>query len=903
MNRTRPRRSRANQTKADAQPQPKPSGQGQRPAQGRRPGQAQRPPQKQQAVTGQRPVQAQRPAQKQQSGQGQRPGQQQREQGQRPGQDWRPGKEQRPPQPKSASKGQRPVQVHRESGGGKAQELPQQKQAPQQPRPGQKQRPQQPNHPQRQQRPHQQQRPQEQAPRQQQPAQVREAKPAVALHWREGLVPLLESSGYQPLDEKALARRLHVGPEENEAFTTFLAEEEKIGRIMQVRHSLYVVPKRLGFTVGRLQMNERGFGFLVPSDPAEADFYIAGEDTANAFHGDVVLARIKEQRGGGRGRRPGQGQRPGQQRDSRLRGEVVKVLQRKRRQIVGTLNRTPMFFYVVPDEARIPYDVSVPAPEGTPPLGQKVVVELKEWPDRRKPPEGVITEVLGAPDAPGVDLISIIRKHDLPTSFPETVEVEAAGIPALIPAEEIARREDFRTIFTMTIDPDDAKDFDDALSYRILPNGDFEIFVHIADVSHYVSTGSALDVEAKVRGNSIYLVDRVISMLPEKLSNGICSLQPNVDRLVKTAIVVLDRQGEVRSFRFAAGIIHSAKRFTYKEAFAQLRKPAITPIAQHLHELNGMAQTLRRRRFAKGALDLDFPEVKVRVNELGIPTHLERTENDISHQLIEEFMLLANEVVALELKRSGRPGIYRIHENPDPDRLQEFRAQAKSMGFACGDLTQRGEIQKLLNQVRDQPGESVVKIGLLKSLKRAMYSPKPLGHYGLAKQNYTHFTSPIRRYSDLVVHRVLFSGGQAAGDLSYDGLSRLALHLSNTERAAADAEMESVKLKKLEYFDRQAHATKRTSFQALIQEVRSSGLVVQLPEFVIQGMVPMSGLQGDLFIFNPQRLELQGQRTRVTLRAGQTLQVEVARVDLGRQQVDFQATKQSLMKLSSTARI
>jgi ribonuclease R len=731
---------------------------------------------------------------------------------------------------------------------------------------------------------------------QHQPASGREHKASASLHWREALVPFLADPNYQPLDEKALARKLRVPPEEAAAFTAFLSEEEKAGRIMQVRHSLYVLPKRLGFCVGRLQMNERGFGFLVPIDPAEPDFYIAGEDTGTAFHGDLVLARLKEQR-------PGRGQRGGRQGDSRLRGEVVKVLQRKRRQLVGTLNKTPMFYYVVPDETRIPHDISVPAPDGTPPLGQKVVVELKEWPDRRKPPEGIITEVLGAPDAPGVDLLSIIRKHDLPTSFPEKVEQEAAGIAALIPAAEIARREDFRKIFTLTIDPDDAKDFDDALSYRILPNGDFEIFTHIADVSHYVFPGSALDVEARARGNSVYLVDRVIPMLPEKLSNGICSLQPQVDRLVKTAVITLDRHGAIKTFRFAAGIIHSAKRFTYQEAFAQLRKPPTTPLARQLHDLNGMAQTLRKRRFAKGALDLDFPEVKVRVDDLGIPTHLEKTENDISHQLIEEFMLLANEVVALELKRRNRPGLYRIHENPDPDRLQEFRAQAKSMGFPCGDLTQRGEIQKLLNRVRNQPGESVVKIGLLKSLKRAMYSPKPLGHYGLAKLNYTHFTSPIRRYSDLVVHRVLFGHGRETADFNYDGLSRLALHLSNTERSAAEAEQESVKLKKLEYFDRQAHATKRTSFQALIQEVRSSGLLVQLPEFVIQGMVPLSGLQGDLFVFNPQRLELHGQRTKIILRAGQSLQVEVAKVDLGRHQVDFQATKQSLLKLLSPIRI
>ncbi len=688
---------------------------------------------------------------------------------------------------------------------------------------------------------------------------------------------------YQPMDERALARKLRVPPEENAAFADFLAGEEQAGRLMQVRHSLYVLPKRLGFCVGHLQMNERGFGFLVPLDKAERDFYIAGEDTGTAFHGDLVLARLKEQRG---------------RRDDRLRGEVVKLLQRKRRQLVGTLRKTPLFHYVLPDESRIPYDISVPPPADPSAVGQKVVVELKDWPDRRKPPEGVVTEVLGAPDAPGVDLISIIRKHDLPTSFPEAVDREAAAISARISPQELARREDFSQLFTLTIDPDDAKDFDDALSYRAHANGDFEIYVHIADVSHYVRPGSALDTEAQARGNSVYLVDRVIPMLPEKLSNGICSLQPNVDRLVKTAIVRLDARGEIRSFRFAEGVIHSRKRFTYQEAFALLRKPPATSLARELHALNTMAQTLRKRRFAKGALDLDFPEVKVRVNELGIPTHLERTENDISHQLIEEFMLLANEVVALELKRRGRPGLYRIHENPDPERLEEFRAQAKSMGFSCGDLTQRGEIQKLLNRVRGQDGESAVKIGLLKSLKRAMYSPKPLGHFGLSKINYTHFTSPIRRYSDLVVHRVLFSAPRGPAEFTYDALARLATHLSTTERSASEAEQESVKLKKLEYFDRQAHATKRTSFHGLILEVRSSGLIVQLPEFLVQGLVRLSALEGDLFVFNPQRLELRGQKSKLVLRAGQSIPVEVAAVDLARHQVDFRVTKTGLQKVS-----
>jgi ribonuclease R len=660
-----------------------------------------------------------------------------------------------------------------------------------------------------------------------------------------------------------------VPPSEKQAFLQFLAEQELSGRTMRDARGRLVSPKKLGYSVGHLQMNERGFGFLVSSDPAEADFYIAGDDTANALHGDLVVARLKPQGG----------------RDGRLRGEVVRLLQRKRRHLVGVLCKTPKFFYVRPDETRIPYDIQVPAPREAAALGQKVVIELGDWSSRGAVPTGKIIEVLGAPDAPGVDLLSIVRKYDLPTSFPEAVEQEAADIPARIAESEIARREDFRGILTLTIDPDDAKDFDDALSYRTHPDGSFDIYIHIADVSHYVRIGTPLDVEARARGNSVYLVDRVIPMLPEKLSNGICSLQPNVDRLVKTAIVTLDPRGEIRNFRFAEGIIHSAKRFTYQEAFALIQQPPVTSLGRDLHALNAMAQVLRKRRFARGALDLDMGEIKVRLDAHGTPVRLEKMENDLSHQLVEEFMLLANEVVALELKRRGRPGLYRIHENPDPGRLAEFRAQAKSMGFPCGDLTQKGEIQKLLERARGQAGEEVIKIGLLKSLKRAMYSPKPLGHFGLSKINYTHFTSPIRRYSDLVVHRVLFDHDRAAG--SYDNLARLALHLSTSERTASEAEQESVKLKKLEYFALQARSDTRATFQALVLEARSSGLLVQLPAFQVQGLIPLAS--GD-FVFNSQRLELHDRGANKTYRAGQTVAVEVAAVDLARNQIDFRLT-------------
>ncbi len=656
-------------------------------------------------------------------------------------------------------------------------------------------------------------------------------------------------------------------PADLTAFHDYLVEQERTGGVMRNPRGALVSAKSLGFSVGHLQMNERGFGFLVASDPAEPDFYIAGDDTANALHGDLVVARLKPAR---------------DRRDHRLRGEVVRLLQRKRKQLVGVLNRNAQFFFVRPDEARIPRDVRVEPPVASPaPLGQKVVVELHEWNSPHAPLQGHILEVLGAPDAPGVDLLSIIHKYDLPTSFPEAVEQQAADIPTRIAESEIARREDFRSIFTFTIDPDDAKDFDDALSYCVLPDGAFEVFVHIADVSYYVTPGTPLDVEARARGNSVYLVDRVIPMLPEKLSNGLCSLQPNVDRLVKTAVVTIDPHGEIRQFRFAEGVIHSAKRFTYQEALALLRQPPASQLGRDVHAMNAMAQTLRKRRFARGALDLEMSEIKVRLDANGVPVRLEKMEYDESHQLIEEFMLLANEVVALEIKRRGRPGMYRIHESPDISRLEEFRAQAKAMGFPCGDLTKKGEIQKLLESARGKPGEEAIKIGLLKSLKRAVYSPKPLGHFGLSKINYTHFTSPIRRYSDLVVHRILFSREAGGG---YDELSRLALHLSTNERTASEAEQESVKLKKLEYFEIQARSRERATFSAMILEVREKGLLVQLPEFQVQGLVPTGS--GD-FVFQPQRLELFDRPSKRTYHAGQTVSVEVASVDLARNQIDF----------------
>ena len=697
----------------------------------------------------------------------------------------------------------------------------------------------------------------------------------------DALHALLGQAQYQPLDRKGLARKLKVKEEEDGAFDALLKREETAGRIVAVRGGVYCHPDKLGLTPGRLTINERGFGFLIPDDPDHPDVYVGAEDVGVAMHNDRVLVRLNTP--AGRSRRGGKG-------PDKVSGQVIRVLTRARTQIVGSLERSEVAWYVRPDDVRMLHDVCVAPPREEIPLGYKVVVRLNDWNDPKLNPEGEIVEVLGSPDTVGIDLLSIIRKHELPGEFPAEVLAEADRIPDAVQPSDLDGRDDFRKDFVLTIDPDDAKDFDDALSYRILPHGALEVAIHIADVSHYVRPGTALDAEARLRGNSVYLVDRVIPMLPEKLSNGLCSLRPNVDRLVKSVVVKLGKDGRVEAVRFVQGVIHSRQRFTYQEAYAQIKKP-VGLMGKHLKVLGDMARLLRKARFAQGALNMEFPEVKVRLDENKKPVRLEKVENDESHQLIEEFMLLANEMVAAKLRKDARPALYRVHENPDPDRLRDFRTQVLTLGVQIGDLTQRGEIQKLLAKIAGKPEEPVIKTNLLKSMKRAVYSEKPLGHFGLAKKNYAHFTSPIRRYADLAVHRALYA--PKAAPLPQG----LADALSVTERRASEAEVESVKLKKLEYFQIQAEAQgdKKKVFSALVLEVRSGGLLVELPDFLVTGFVRISEMQGDFYAYDGVRQELRGEKTKTKVKTGSRIGVHVVKVDLARRQVDFGTTRQHLL--------
>jgi ribonuclease R len=699
---------------------------------------------------------------------------------------------------------------------------------------------------------------------------------------RESILRLLAAPDYRPLDKVEISRELRLKPNQRVELRRVLREMEHAGDIARIRKDRYVLPDEADLVTGTLSIHQSGFAFLATGKPGEKDIFVAAENTGTAMHGDRVVVRIT--------RDAAQAQRKDR---GRAEGRVIRILERAHDTIVGTLQHSRNFSYVVPDDPRLVHNVYVQVPPPTklprPPLiGDKVVVRLDAWESRHVNPEGEIIEVLGPAEAPGIDVLSIVRNYHLPTEFPKAVIDEANRIPETVGPGLIEGREDLRGKFIVTIDPDDAKDFDDAVDVESLGRGGWKLGVHIADVSAYVVPGTALDKEARHRGNSVYLPDRVIPMLPERLSNGVCSLKPDVDRLTHSAFIQFDGNGRAVSARFARTVIRSARRLTYKEAYAILKSPPRDQLGERLHTAWQLASLLRRKRFEQGSLDLDFPEVKVRLDEKGRPVRLERIENDESHQLVEEFMLAANEAVARELKNRSVPTIYRVHENPDPEKLAEYRELILSHQYKAGDLTQRREIQRLLASFKGKPEEQALKIGLLKSLKRARYLPQPLGHYGLAKTNYLHFTSPIRRYADLVAHRSLASMSEKrAPRTDMSQLGSLAEHISMTERTAAEAEMEAVKMKKLEFFERQLAERDPQVFRATIVDVRNYGLVIELPDVILSGVVHVSTLTDDFYVFDAVQRRLTARRSRKKFSVGDELKVFVARVDRFKRQIDF----------------
>jgi ribonuclease R len=756
------------------------------------------------------------------------------------------------------------------------------------------------------------------------------ARPAVTNPFLEQIRRHVRHADYRPATKSELARQLGVRADDRSAFRQALRTLEQSGELVCGKRSRYsrrepgqdggkAAEQRITGKIFFPPNETRRHGFFRP-DPESAarpelrglerDIFVPGRFAATAMQGDRVAVKLAK-KPAPRWQRHVKGRSPrGQQDESAIEAHVVEILERGFPRIVGTFRQHGRYAHLVPDHPSLPTTFNLMGPLLGAKNGDKVVGRLELWDSPLVPPIGVLLEVLGRPEDPGVDILSVIHRYGLPTHFPEAVLAEADAIPEMIDPEEIGRREDWRDREVFTIDPEDARDFDDAIcvhEFEAAEGGGWELAVHIADVSHFVRTGSALDREAKKRGNSVYLADRVLPMLPEKLSNGVCSLKAGVDRLTHAVIMRFNADARQTSARFVPAVIRSRRRYSYEEAFARLNlthgeidrlEPGEAALGHHLKRAWELARRLRERRFRSGALELDFPEVRAVVDERGRAIGVKRSDYDESHQLIEEFMLAANEAVAYETKNALAPSLYRVHEDPDPDKLMEFGEQARGYGHAVGDVTLRPELQKLLAAIRGRSEEHSLKIALLKSLKRAAYSPEPMGHYGLAKLNYTHFTSPIRRYADLVVHRVLrwlvigrnpVAPVEAVDATPAQGrLGEIAKHISETERIAADAEQETQRMKLLEYLLSLTTDDRARTFEGIVYDVRPIGAFVELTDLMIKGLIRKDDLPtGQGLRFDAARNRFAGFQGKTLLAVGQKVNVRVARVDRARGFIDF----------------
>ncbi|MBC9867550.1 MAG: RNB domain-containing ribonuclease [Opitutae bacterium] len=753
------------------------------------------------------------------------------------------------------------------------------------------------------------------------------------MKFRKAILDLLGSKRYIPLRAHGIGSALGITKNsQQQTLNRELGQLLAQGQIVKIKKGRFVIPRDADLVSGTIRFRQSGNAVLLadpfPDGTRSDPLPIRAADTATALHQDKVVARrVKRQRRlYGRGRH---GHRLSKRHDTF--GRVIRILERKNQQIVGTLKKARYHYYIVPDNPSIHVDVVALAPEKSglhplPKTGDKVVVEMEEWNHRHMNPEGKIVEVLGKTFTPGAEYRGVLRKFGLEPQFPPAVLKETGQLPDSIPGKALAGRRDLTKVLTFTIDPDDAKDFDDALSVEYLGNGNIRIGIHIADVAAFVKPGSALDREALRRGNSTYLVGTVIPMLPEGLSNGLCSLQENVIRLTKSVIFTFSPEGKIRKVDYANTFIKSRKRLTYGQAMALLKEDDLDVVRKlplpskhqtastgrplrhlsdgELAELQrgirncwSIASILRQKRFARGSLDLNMPEVKIYVDENGYASEMKAVESDESHHLIEEFMLAANEAVARQLRKHNIPAIYRVHQKPDEQKLFELRETMLTYGLQTGDLNSKREVVKLLEAIKSHICGYTLRIQFLRALRQACYLAKPEGHYGLHKANYTHFTSPIRRYSDLVVHRIFdnflvqvknrkpLPGKRTSYKLSR--LEEIAQQVSSTERNSTDAERESVKIKQLEYFERELKKPEKTVYNAAILEIKNHGLFVELKESLVFGLLPMSRLKDDLYRVSEDGNRLNGRRTGKTMREGETIQVVVAKVDRFKRQIDF----------------
>jgi ribonuclease R len=700
------------------------------------------------------------------------------------------------------------------------------------------------------------------------------------MNLRERILESLETGG-KPVSVRDLVRRLDLSRDGRSELKLTLRRLIEDGEVVKIRGARIGLPSRMNLIVGRLTCNPAGYGFVAPERRREdqPDVYVAGVNMKGALHGDRVVARIERMTPKG------------------PEGRIIRVLERALQRLVGRYEDDGRFGgHVVPFDKRVLHELFIPPGENAgAESGQMVSAEMTRPPTGTRNPVGRVLEVLGRLEDPGVDLKVIMAKYGLPDAFPPEVEAEAARVPQRVRPEDTDGRMDFRSWDTVTVDPETARDHDDAISLESLPHGSWRLAVHIADVAHYVREGSALDQEAYLRGTSVYFPDRVVPMLPHALSSQICSLVEGQDRLTQSVVLELDAKGRVKRVSFHDGVIRSAARMTYQqvqnivEGDAALREryASLVPLFLRMDEL---AKVMRQRRYERGSLDFDLPEPKLVLDASGQMTGIVASERLDSMKVIEEFMLAANEAVAARLSEAGAPALYRIHEQPDPERVEEFCELVASFGYRVpGELEKirPQDFQRILKQIEGKPEEKLVSYLLLRTMKLARYHEENLGHFGLATDMYAHFTSPIRRYPDLVVHRALRALRQGADrereTRVKEALPEMARHLSEMERRADEAERELIEWKKVRFMAGRLGE----KFEGYITGVQAFGLFVELTEVYVTGLVHISSMTDDYYIFNEKTHTLQGENTRKAYRLGDKAEIQVVRVDLERRQLDF----------------
>lgn len=702
-------------------------------------------------------------------------------------------------------------------------------------------------------------------------------------HYTDRILSYMKDEAYKPLTVKELEEEFRIeGSESFKDFVKALVALEEKGLIVRTRSNRYGVPEKMNLVRGSFSGNAKGFGFLMPDEPGMDDIFIPPHEVNGAMNGDKVLVRVSPSTGG-----------------ARREGAVVRILERGTLQVVGTYSESKYFGFVIPDDKKIADDIFIPKNASMGAVeGHKVIVRITTYPENRKNAEGEIIQILGHKNDPGVDILSVIHKHGLPLAFPDEVMEQANNVPETIDENDIGNRRDLRGETIVTIDGADAKDLDDAVTVTKLDNGNYKLGVHIADVSHYVKEGSPIDREAYERGTSVYLVDRVIPMIPHRLSNGICSLNPKVDRFTLSCEMEINARGEVVSHEIFPSVIKTTERMTYsdvnkilidKDPDLRNKYETLVPMFELMKELQGILQNKRMKR---GAIDFDFKEAKVIVDEDGKPTDVVIRERSIGERIIEEFMLAANETVAEHFHWMEVPFLYRIHEDPKEEKLQrffEFITNFNLIVRGTANSVHPRALQEILEAVHGKPEEMVVSTVMLRSMQQAKYYPESIGHFGLSTKFYTHFTSPIRRYPDLIVHRLirtyLFEGkvDSATREKWNAQLDEIAQHTSQRERRAVDAERDTDELKKAEYMEDKIGE----EFDGIISSATNFGLFVELPN-TIEGLVHVSYMTDDYYHYDERQFALIGERTGNVYRIGDQVTVRVINVNKDEHSIDFE---------------